>query len=68
MNNLYSSLDVKEVVKRKDFLKYWVAFDLSIMKTQIKNALLQILTSTIPNTRHTCLPITLNIYMIEISP
>lgn len=62
---LKNSLDAKEAARKEEFLKRWVALDLSV-KSQIKNGLLQTLSSTVPDARHTSSQVISKIAAIEI--
>nr|ACN40198.1 unknown [Picea sitchensis] len=62
---LKNSLDAKEAARKEEFLKRWVALDLSV-KSQIKNGLLQTLSSTVPDARHTSSQVIAKIAAIEI--
>lgn len=62
---LKNSLDAKEAARKEEFLKRWVALDLSV-KSQIKNGLLQTLSSTVQDARHTSSQVIAKIAAIEI--
>lgn len=62
---LKNSLDAKESARKEEFLKRWVALDPSV-KAQIKNGLLQTLSSTVPDARHTSSQVIAKIAAIEI--
>lgn len=62
---LKNSLDAKEAARKEEFVKRWVALDPSV-KAQIKTGLIQTLSSTVPDARHTSSQVIAKIAAIEI--